>query len=107
MAMKRLIQILGDSIALLLFCLAPRGAIASDQKLAATEFIGSTLGDALPREFLGGLATNAPCHCMGILAKSVNSARHRAPECPQAAGNQARAKLALMALAARQDCREV
>ena len=64
MLMKRVIQIVGSSIALLLVCLAPRGAIASDQKLAATEFIGSTLGDALPREFLGGLATNAPCHCI-------------------------------------------
>ena len=62
--MKRVIQIVGSSIALLLVCLSPRGAIASDQKLAATEFVGSTLGDALPREFLGGLATNAPCHCI-------------------------------------------
>jgi hypothetical protein len=64
MVMKRVIQIIGGSIALLLLCFAPRGVVASDQKLGSVEFVGSTLGDALPREFLGGLATNAPCHCI-------------------------------------------
>src|SRR6185436_1648145 len=62
--MKGVIQILGGSIALLLSCFAPRGVIASDQKLGSLEFVGSTLGYALPREFLGGLASNAPCHCI-------------------------------------------
>lgn len=28
------------------------------------QFIGSTPGDSLPREFLGGLPANAPCHCI-------------------------------------------
>ena len=36
--------------------------MAGAQNSVAAEFVGSTLCDTLPREFLGGLATNAPCH---------------------------------------------
>lgn len=60
--MRCVTQFVGCSVALLLFGCANRGVMASAQNSVAAEFVGSTLGDALPREFLGGIATNAPCH---------------------------------------------
>jgi hypothetical protein len=60
--MRKLTQILGGSISLLLAANVPEGISASHEGPAAVEFIGSTPGGALPREFLGGLATNAECH---------------------------------------------
>jgi hypothetical protein len=59
--MKNMIWIVRCSVAVLLFC-APRVVTASAQDSVAAEFVGSTPGDALVREFVGGLATNAPCH---------------------------------------------
>ena len=60
--MRKLIQIVGASaIVLLVACVAGRVA-ADPQGSVAVEFVGSTPGGALPREFLGGLATNAECH---------------------------------------------
>jgi len=41
---------------------APDGVSANPHDSVAAEFIGSTPGGALPREFLGGLTTNAECH---------------------------------------------
>src|SRR5688572_3307260 len=58
--MKRMIEIIG-SVAVFLIACAPRNATAADEPINA-EFVGSTLADTLPREFLGGLPTNAPCH---------------------------------------------
>src|SRR5688572_28474100 len=58
--MRKLTQIVGGSVTLLLAACMPNAVSAEDR--AAAEFIGSTPGDALPREFLGGLATNAECH---------------------------------------------
>lgn len=49
-------------VALLWLGCVPFGVIASAGNSVAGEFVGSTPGDALAREFLGGLATNAPCH---------------------------------------------
>jgi len=60
--MRKLIQIVGGSLTVLLAaCLSGRGA-ASRQDSVAAEFIGSTMGGPGPREFLGGLPTNAECH---------------------------------------------
>jgi hypothetical protein len=36
--------------------------MASGENGVAAEFVGSTPGGVLPREFLGGLPSNAPCH---------------------------------------------
>jgi hypothetical protein len=50
--------------------------MASDQNSPA-EFVGSTPGGTLVQEFLGGLATNAPCHCVTwriILSTNQNGA---------------------------------
>jgi hypothetical protein len=60
--MKRLIQIVGASVTLLSAACVPDGVAASPHGSVAAEFVGSTLGGPLPREFLGGLATNAECH---------------------------------------------
>jgi hypothetical protein len=60
--MRRMIQIIGGSVTVLLAAFVPDGVAANPQDSVAAEFVGSTLGGALPREFLGGLATNAECH---------------------------------------------
>ena len=41
---------------------AHRDAITGAQNSVAAEFVGSTPADPLAREFLGGLASNTPCH---------------------------------------------
>jgi hypothetical protein len=55
-------RIVGGSVALLLFGCVSCGMNAAAQDAVAAEYIGSTLCGAVPREFLGGLATNTPCH---------------------------------------------
>lgn len=60
--MKKLIQIIAGLVVLLVFSCASRSVMANAQNSVATEFVGSTPADALPREFLGGLAANALCH---------------------------------------------
>jgi len=60
--MRKLIQIVGGSIALLLVACVPGGVAASPEDSVTAEFVGSTPGGDLPREFLDGLATNAECH---------------------------------------------
>jgi hypothetical protein len=59
-----MIRIIRRCVALLLLACAPCGMMASAQNAVAAEFVGSTLCDARLREFLGGLSTNAPCHCV-------------------------------------------
>jgi hypothetical protein len=44
-------------------CLASNCVYA--QALTKQEFVGSTPCDSLSREFLGGIPTDAPCHCIG------------------------------------------
>lgn len=46
----------------LLAACVPDCVSANRQDSVAVEFVGSTPGGALPREFLGGLATNVECH---------------------------------------------
>lgn len=58
--MKRIIILIG-SAALLLVAYAPMALTAKVPPTVA-EFVGSTPADTLPREFLGGLAMNAPYH---------------------------------------------
>ena len=60
--MRKLTRIIGGSVTILLAACAPGGVSANPQDSVAAEFIGSTPGGALPREFLGGLAMNAECH---------------------------------------------
>jgi hypothetical protein len=60
--MRTLTQIVGGSVTLLLAACVPDGLSANREGLVTAEFIGSTPGGALLREFLGGLATNAECH---------------------------------------------
>jgi hypothetical protein len=51
---------------------------ASDGKAVVAEFVGSTPCGGLPREFLGGLATNAPCHyIVWQIALSTNQNQDR------------------------------
>ena len=57
-----MIRMGGSWVALLLFGCAPGRVMASAENSVAAEFVGSTPGGALPREFAGGLATNVPCH---------------------------------------------
>lgn len=40
------------------------GAVGSDRDLVAAEFVGTTPCDTLPRQFVGGMAVTAPCHCI-------------------------------------------
>lgn len=52
----------------LLIALLLAGCAGSDLSAARSvvkeEFVGTTPCDARSREFLGGVATNAPCHCI-------------------------------------------
>jgi hypothetical protein len=59
--MRKLTRIIGGAVTILLAACVPDGVSASHEELAA-EFIGSTPGDSLPRQFLGGLTANAECH---------------------------------------------
>jgi hypothetical protein len=74
--MRKLIQIVGGAVTLLLAACVPDGVSASPQDSVAAEFIGSTMGGPGPREFLGGLAANAECHYikwqMTLLANQSN-----------------------------------
>ena len=58
--MKNMISSFGCSVAVLLCASSGLGASSHDS--VAAEFVGSTPGEGLVREFVGGLATNAPCH---------------------------------------------
>jgi hypothetical protein len=49
-------------ISLYLACAALDAVVA--QEVTKQEFVGSTPCDARSREFLGGLPTEAPCHCI-------------------------------------------
>src|SRR5262245_5065851 len=60
--MNRLRLVRYCSILLLLACAASNSVNAQD--LSKQEFVGSTPCDALSREFLGGMPTDAPCHCI-------------------------------------------
>jgi len=60
--MRYVIGFVGGWLALLLCGCAHRGVIAEAQSGVAAEFVGSSPGDALARDFVGGLASNAPCH---------------------------------------------
>ena len=60
--MRKLTRIIGGAVTILLAACAPNGVSANPQDSVGAEFIGSTPGGSLPREFLGGLATNAECH---------------------------------------------
>jgi hypothetical protein len=58
-----LLRLAGMLIVLLLVgCGSSRAPIA--RATASEEFVGTTLCDVRSREFIGGLATNAPCHCV-------------------------------------------
>src|SRR5687768_12820475 len=58
MPMRCLTGMVRRFLPLMLLVSAPHGV------MAGAEFIGSTPGGAAPREFLGGLETNAACHCI-------------------------------------------
>jgi hypothetical protein len=60
--MRCVTRIAGCSVALLLIGCAHRGGVASARDSVAAEFVGSSPGGVLAREFLGGLASNAECH---------------------------------------------
>jgi hypothetical protein len=63
MAMRRMSRILGCG-ALLWLAYASSNARASGRDSVAAEFVGTSPCDPLPREFAGGLAVTAPCHCI-------------------------------------------
>ncbi len=60
--MRKLTQTFGGVVTLLVAACVPHGFSADREHSVVAEFVGSTPGDSLPREFLGGLATNAECH---------------------------------------------
>ena len=60
----------------LVFLLSSLLISAAQSPRPTEEFVGSTPCDALSREFLGGLATNAPCHFIAwrlTFSKSANA----------------------------------
>jgi hypothetical protein len=68
-----MIRMFGSWLALLLLSSVPGSVMADAHNSVAAEFVGSTPDGALPREFVGGLATNMPCHCiMWHLTLSTN-----------------------------------
>jgi hypothetical protein len=51
-------------VILLLMSGCASSVVTTDRAVVSEEFVGSTPCDARALEFLGGLATNAPCHCV-------------------------------------------
>ncbi len=77
--MKRVTGMVGGSVALwLLLACAPDGFSASDRS-AGMEFVGSTPGGTLVREFLGGLETNKACHCIVWQITFLTNQKTRVP----------------------------
>jgi hypothetical protein len=60
--MRYVCRIIGSCVALVLFGCAHRTVIAEARHGVPAEYVGSTPGGALVREFLGGLDSHAPCH---------------------------------------------
>jgi hypothetical protein len=76
--MNDLTRMAGCLVALLLGGCAHDATVAVAQNSVGAEFVGSTLGEPLVREFLGGLASNAPCHSITWqLALSTNQNSRR------------------------------
>lgn len=63
MGMRRVPRMVG-CWALLWLAYASPDAMASGRDSVAAEFVGTSPCDPLPREFVGGLAATAPCHCI-------------------------------------------
>jgi len=63
MAMRRVAWMVGCWALLWLGYASPE-AMASGADSVAAEFVGTSPCDPLPREFVGGLAATAPCHCI-------------------------------------------
>jgi hypothetical protein len=62
-AMRRVSRMVGCWAMLWLAYASPE-AMASGGDSVAAEFVGTSPCDALPREFVGGLAATAACHCI-------------------------------------------
>jgi hypothetical protein len=62
-AMRRMLRMIGCGVLLWLAYASP-DAMASGGDSVAAEFVGTSPCDPLPREFGGGLAATAPCHCI-------------------------------------------
>ena len=60
----KLLRVVGG-LAVLLHMGGPTSNSVNAQVLTKQEFVGSTPCDSHSREFLGGIPTNAPCHCIG------------------------------------------
>ena len=60
--MRCMTRVLGCAVVFLLFGCAPRGRSAGAAESRVAQFVGSSPGDPFVRNFLGGLATNLPCH---------------------------------------------
>ena len=61
--MRRVARMVGCWALLWLACVLPE-AMASGGDSVSAEFVGTSPCDALPREFVGGLAATARCHCI-------------------------------------------
>jgi hypothetical protein len=62
MAMRRVSRVVGFWT--LLWLAGSPGATANGRDSIAAEFVGTSPCDTLPREFVGGMAATAPCHCI-------------------------------------------
>jgi len=71
--MRYMTRFVAGCVAVLLCGCAHRTAIVEARDSLATEYVGSTPGGALVREFLGGLASNTACHSISWqIALSTN-----------------------------------
>jgi len=60
--MRCIAQFVGGCVVLVVIGCACRAVVAEAKHGVAAEYVGSSPGGELVREFLGGLASNAPCH---------------------------------------------